>query len=160
MEVQRPIDPSEHWLMHGVSEEDLSSLLEAGIQQNFHPGDALFREGEAATGLYLILSGTVKVTTTSDSGETFLAVARSNEVVGEMGVLDGEPRSATATAVNRSVTYFLPTEPFLDLLERSPMVCMRLLAVLTTRLRTTDRRLAELPPSSLFDQDQDVTQIN
>jgi len=160
METQSALAPSAHWLVHGVPEADLSPLLASGEEKHYRPGEAIFQEGDPAVGLYLILEGNVRVTTTSVSGETFLSVARANEVVGEMGVLDGENRSATATAVNRTVVYFLPTDPFLDLLERSPAVCMRLLAVLTARLRTADRRLAELHPSSLFCPDQEITQID
>jgi CRP/FNR family transcriptional regulator, cyclic AMP receptor protein len=152
--------PAEHWLVQGVPEAQLMPLLAAGEERHYHSGEAIFQEGDPATGLFLVLTGNVRVTTTSDDGETFLSVARPNEVLGEMGVLDGENRSATATAVNASVLYYLPTDPVLDVLERSPMVCMRLLAVLTARLRSTNRRLAELPPASLFHRDQEITQID
>src|SRR5688572_17448933 len=80
METQSMIAPPEHWLMSGVPEAELAPLLAAGEEQHLHPGEALFREGDPATGLYLILAGNVRVTTTSAEGETFLSVARTNEV--------------------------------------------------------------------------------
>lgn len=81
----------------------------------------------------------------NDTGDTFIGNVRANEVVGEMGVLDGEPRSGTAITMSVCAAYFLPTEPFLDLLEVSTVVCMRLLALLAQRLRATNARLNDLP---------------
>lgn len=137
--------PQDHWLLVGVPLEYLQPVLDAGHEVAYFPGEVIFHEGDPADGLYLITAGAVRVTATGDSGETFLAVVKANEVLGEMGVLDGEPRSGTAGALTLCRGYFLPTEPFLDLLERSTAVCMRLLAILTTRLRIANGRLGELP---------------
>jgi CRP/FNR family transcriptional regulator, cyclic AMP receptor protein len=156
METQSILAPHQHWLLEGVSLDNLKPLLASGAESRYLPGDVIFREGEAAEGLYLVLAGTVRVSATSNKGQTVLASAHQNDVIGEMGVLDGQQRSATAVAVAISVLYYLPTEPFLDLLERNTAVCMRLLAVLTSRLRAADARLAELPsaPESAMDDDQ------
>jgi CRP/FNR family transcriptional regulator, cyclic AMP receptor protein len=145
METQSLLAPQHHWLLDGVPLDNLQPLLASGGEARYLPGDVIFREGDAAEGLYLVLAGSVRVTATSTKGETVLSSAHQNEVVGEMGVLDGQRRSATAMSMAVTSVYFLPTEPFLDLLERSPAVCMRLLAVLTSRLRAADARLAELP---------------
>jgi CRP-like cAMP-binding protein len=86
---------------------------------------------------------------TGEGGETFLATVRANEVLGEMGVLDGEHRSGTATALTLCAAYYLPAESFLDLLEQSSLASMRLLALLCQRLRKTNGRLVELPSTSV-----------
>ena len=138
------LQPTEHWLFAGVDAAVLRAALESGREVRFLPGEALFHENDTADGLYLITAGSVRVSATAESGETLLAVVRSNEVLGEMGVLDGQARSGTATAVGVCVAFFMPTEPFLDLLERSTTVCMRLLALLATRLRRANGRLGEL----------------
>jgi len=156
METHSVLAPQQHWLLEGVPLDTLMPLLSAGGEARYLPGDFIFREGEAAEGLYLVLAGTVRVSATSPQGQTVLSSAHQNDVVGEMGVLDGQRRSATAVSVAVTAVYYLPTEPFLDLLERSPRVCMRLLAVLTSRLRAADARLAELPapPEATLDDDQ------
>jgi CRP-like cAMP-binding protein len=105
------------------------------------------REGGGPDGIYLVLDGAVQVTATNGQGETFLGSVRSNEVLGELGVLDGEPRSGTATALSPTVAYFIPTEPFLRLLEQSSLVSNRLLILLSGRLRVVNYRLMELGPS-------------
>ena len=64
---------------------------------------------------------------------------------GEMGVIDGEPRSATAVAATLAICYFVPEAPFLDLLERVPLVSLRLLTLLCQRLRRITQWAAELP---------------
>jgi CRP-like cAMP-binding protein len=135
----------DHWLLDGVPADLAERVVRAGQEVRFLPGDVIFHEGEPADGLYLVMAGAVRVTATTTDGDTVLAVVKSNEVLGELGVLDGEPRSGTATAASMCVTYFLPTEPVLDLLEQSTLACMRLLSILTRRVRDTNMRLADLP---------------
>src|SRR6266545_1330044 len=90
------ISPDEHWLLRGLPAEQLDPLLNVGHESRYVPGDVIFREGEPSDGLYLILAGTVQVSAMGGGGEGVLAVARPNEVLGEMGVLDGARRSGTA----------------------------------------------------------------
>jgi len=147
MTAEGGLSPLEHWLLTGVPAEQLQAMLDAGHPVRYLAGDVIFREGDPADGLYLILAGSARVTAVGEGGETFLAIVRANEVLGELGVLDGQPRSGTAGAITGFAGYFLPAEPFLDLLETSTVVCIRLLAILTSRLRTANGRLGELPPT-------------
>src|SRR3712207_4390207 len=101
-------------------------LLNAGREGRFEGGEIVFREGDVADGLYLLTAGEVRLWTTGESGETILSIAHSGDLVGEIGVLDGQPRSATGTANRFCVAYFLPAEPFLDALEASKLVCMKM----------------------------------
>jgi CRP-like cAMP-binding protein len=133
-----------HWMLEGVPAGDLQPLLGAAREMRLLDGDILFREGDESDGLYLITAGTVCVSATGEDGETFLATVSAGDVLGEMGVLDGQPRSGTATAEGDTAAFFLPTEPFLDVLETSTAVCMRVLMLLTNRLRVSNGRLGEL----------------
>jgi len=148
MVEQGVIAPHEHWLLSGVPSELLQPALDAGNEVRFLPGEIIIRESEQPDGLYLILAGSARVTATNDDGDTYLASVHANDVLGEMGVLDGEPRSGTATSLTICVAYYIPTEPFVDLLERSTRVSNRLLALLTTRLRRMNTRLLELPANA------------
>jgi CRP-like cAMP-binding protein len=138
---------ADHWLLVGVLRDEVEGLLATGREVRFLPGEVLFHEGAKADGLYLILAGSVRVFASGEEGEMYLATIQADDVLGEMGVLDGQPRSATATSVGLCVTYFIPCEPFLDLLERSSPLCMRLMAILATRLRRANGRLGELAGS-------------
>ena len=136
---------SEHWLLMDVATEAIQPLLYVGRMVHFEPGEVLFWEGDLPNGIYLITSGAVQVTAIAPPADVKLAVAGRNEVLGEIGVLDGLPRSGTAMAVEPTTAYFIPVEPFLRMVERTPMVAMRLLALLATRLRLNNRRICELP---------------
>ena len=134
-----------HWLLEGIPATDLQPLLGAAREARYLANDVLFAEGDAPDGLYLIVDGTVQVATTGQNGETLLARVTTDDVLGEMGVLDGQPRSGTATALHNTTAYYLPAEPFLDVLERSTAVCLRIIVLLSQRLRTANGRLGELP---------------
>ena len=89
--------------------------------------------------------------------ETILSVAHPDDIFGEMGVLDGQPRSATATANSLCAAYFLPAEPFVDALQMSNLVCMKMLAHLTKRLRIANGRLGESSATVTLPREQDRT---
>ncbi len=156
MAGETQINARDHWLLTGIPEEVVEPALRAGREARYVPGDIIFREGDPSDGLYLVTAGIARVTVTGEGGETFLATVRANEVLGEMGVLDGQPRSGTATALTLCAAFFVPTEAFLDLLERSTLASMRLLALLCQRLRRANGRLVELPSTSTVAQ-EDVT---
>lgn len=147
MATEGVIAPHEHWLLAGTPAEQSQSLLAAGHQTRYLPGEIIFREGAPSDGVYLVTAGSVRVTATGSKGEALLAVIKANEILGEMGVLDGRPRSGTASALSVCDIYFLPAEAFLDLVERSNSLAMRLIAVLTERVRRANDRLVELVAS-------------
>jgi len=135
-----------HWLFAGAETADLAPLIAVSRPVQFLPDEALFREGDFADGLYLITAGAVRITAANANGEAVvLALIGANDIVGEVGVLDGGPRSGSATAVGLCRGYFVPSEPFLDVLEQSTDVGRRLLVLLTRRLRKAGGHLAELP---------------
>ena len=136
-----------------VPQADLAPLLAASRVVRFVAGEEVFAEGDDADGVYLIASGSVRIMARSNDGQVLLSTLVAPGLLGEMGVLDGQPRSGTATAVETSTAYFIPAGAFLDLLEKSSLVTMRLLALVTERLRKTNGRLLELPAPPLFADD-------
>ena len=147
MVVRAIPDAIHHWLLTGIPSEDVDALLQDGREVRFLPGEIIFHEGEPADGLYLITAGWVRVSAAGEPGETLLAFIGPDDVLGEMGVLDGLPRSATATATSLCSTYFVPAEAVLDVLERSNAVCVRLVVLLCSRLRVANGRLGEMAGS-------------
>jgi len=113
------------------------------------PGEELFTEGDDANGIFIIASGSVRVAARGGKDQVLLTKVSAPEILGEMGVLDGMPRSGTATAIDPCTVFFVPADRFLDLLEKSTLVTMRLLVILTERLRRTNGRLLELPAPPL-----------
>ncbi len=99
----------------------------------------LMRQGDPSLSLYVILSGRVRVDRTTESGTTMtLAELGPDEIVGEMGVLDAEPRTATVTALADTETLELQASALAIALLESPAVSSGLLRILSRRLRSTD----------------------
>lgn len=116
--------------------------------RNYKPGDLIFREGEPSDAAYLIVSGEVKIVKGHETDHPReLAVVRAGEYVGEMGAVDNLPRSASAVAQGAVVCAPVTPEEFMDLLRRNPDEAIALLRVLFDRLRTANRRLAEIGES-------------
>ena len=132
-------------LLADLPEADLRTLTAAAEERRYIAGDVVFREGEPSDGLYFVLTGALRIVTHLRSGETVLANVPIGECVGEMGVIDRLPRSATASAATFAILAFVPGEAFLALLERSPKITMRLVKMLSERLRRTNAFVAELP---------------
>jgi CRP-like cAMP-binding protein len=154
-EISAPV--LRHWLFRGIDPDDVGWLLRDGHDVCLEPGETIFNEGDEADGLYLITAGTVRLSTRGPNGEMIIAMASADEVLGELGVLDGQTRSARATAVGVCCAYFIPSEPFLDLIERSTPIGMRLMALLTRRLRRANGRLGELMATSIVTSEELVS---
>ena len=105
------------------------------------PGESLFAKGDAGTAMFLIVSGSIRIY----DGEHTLTTLGKHEVLGEMALLDGETRSASATAVEETLLLRLDQEPFLQLLEEEVGMARGILKVLVQRLRARSAELANLP---------------
>ena len=121
------------------------------VARRYGAGEVIFRKGDAGESMMLIAAGTVKVSALGPDGrEAVLAVLDQGEILGEMAILDNKPRSADATALEPCEMLVLRQRDFLPFLERNPAVAVRLLAMLSERLRRTselleDRMLRHLP---------------
>ena len=111
-------------------------LLEGPIIQDNDPVD----------GLYIIESGRAKVTKSSLNGETeaVLAILGPGSCFGEIGLIDGLPRTATVTTMEPTWCYFLPRDTFLTALEESPQIAVRMLPALASMVRNADQWIGKL----------------
>ncbi len=124
-------------------------------QFHFSAGQTIFNEGDPSEYAYLIWSGEVEILKTTQKGPRRLAVLGKENFLGEMGVIDDQPRSATAKALSDVVCSGVTQDEFVDMLLHRPEESLALLRVLFDRLRTMNRRLAQLgdaeaaqPPAS------------
>ncbi len=122
--------------------EEIADLL---IERKF-PKDAItMEEGLPGDYMYLIQQGGVKVTKTSEDGrEKILEILSEGDFVGEMSLLDREPRSASVKTTEPCVLLALSRHDFLGMLRRSPDIAMELLRELSRRLRETDEQVRAL----------------
>lgn len=99
-------------------------------------GEVLCREGEAASAWWIVLDGLADATV----GGRYIATIGEGETVGELALLDGEPRNATVTAVTELVVREVDGGSFLTALADTPQVTLGLLRQLASRLRRANDR--------------------
>lgn len=118
----------------------LAELVTIVTEERLPRGETLFREGDIGDSLYVIHSGTISI----HRGSLELARFGKNDFFGELALIDPEPRSASATAVEDSFLLRISEEDFADLTDERPEVAWGLLRILVKRLRDQNQRLVEL----------------
>lgn len=98
------------------------------------PGEVLFHAGDASKHMFAVLAGRVRI---SDGDIVYEEVAAGG-IVGEMALIDHEPRSATVTAVTDCTLAKIDEERFLFLVHRTPSFALDMMRLLTFRLRKMD----------------------
>ena len=105
---------------------------------NFKKGEDISEEGTLGDCAYIIEEGSVEVSKLSPHGEKqVLAVLEKSEIFGEMGLIDGLPRSATVTALEDCVVCVFTKETFNNLADHNPEALIPIFKVLVRRLRST-----------------------
>jgi CRP/FNR family transcriptional regulator len=118
----------------------LVRLAQQGKTRHFPAGSPLMHQGDVSDALYIIVEGRVRVERSHPAllGPVLLAELGPGEVVGEMGLLDREPRTATVRAVKDTETLELDAATLELTILAYPEVGTALLRVLSRRLRSTD----------------------
>ncbi len=116
-----------------ISGEDLSQIAQIADEVEFDADQLIIREGELGDSLFLIISGQVRV----HQGEREIVVLGEAQVVGEMALLDAEPRSASVTSVSDVTLLRILQEDFSDILSEKAEIAQGIIKVLSRRLRTT-----------------------
>jgi CRP/FNR family transcriptional regulator, cyclic AMP receptor protein len=102
----------------------------------------IVREGDAATGCFMIVSGRVEVSQGAASATPMvIATMGPGEVFGEMAVIDEHPRSATVRALEATECVAIRRVDFMEVLRRRPAIAVQLLPVLVRRVRQAEARL-------------------
>lgn len=124
-------------LFAGLSEAQLTQLERDVVARRYEPGTQIFREGDAGQLLYLIQSGQVRIFVNGLGGtETdVILFGRPGELFGELSVIDGLPRSATAVALDETVLLTIGREPFRQHMRNIPRLAMNFMQILSKRVR-------------------------
>ncbi|MDB9744247.1 cyclic nucleotide-binding domain-containing protein [Fibrobacterales bacterium] len=115
------------------------NLAGGKVLKHLHPGEILFMEGEAASSMYLVKSGTIRILKREGSTMQELAKLESGALFGEMAIIDPAPRSATAQALNSTCVIEIQPTLLTSLIEQLPGWFGTLLKMLTSRLRETTK---------------------
>ena len=136
-------------LFAAMQPEELDEILKFAADRRVRRGQTIFQRGDEGSSLMAVLRGRVRISSVSGDGkELTLNVINPGEIFGEIALLDGQPRSADAVAIEDSVLLVVDRRYFLPFLRHKEDLCLRLLAVLCSRLRRTSTALEEI---ALFD---------
>ncbi len=131
-------------LFQHLSNEDLERLAGSFRQRRLAKGEALFRKGAKGDALYIIKKGRIKISVSSHTGdEAVLVIFSAADFFGEMALLDGEPRSADALALEPTELLLLSRPDFISFLSSNKDAMLGVLVALSQRLRRTDDLLED-----------------
>jgi CRP-like cAMP-binding protein len=120
----------------GISDSELDALAASLRRRAFGRGVIIFHQHSPGEIIYVIESGKVRTFCISEWGrEMSLDLYGPGEVLGELSLLDGLPRSTGAIAIDDTITYTLNRRELLRLIERYPRIATGIIEVLASRLR-------------------------
>jgi CRP/FNR family transcriptional regulator, cyclic AMP receptor protein len=125
--------------------EELDLVLAHAGMRRYPRNAILMRKGDPSTGMAVIVTGRVRVGSADAEGrEVTLTVLGPGEVLGEIALIDDEPRSADVVAIDECVALTVDRARFLHLLRGNVDLCLRLMRFLCTRLRRANAAMEEL----------------
>jgi CRP/FNR family transcriptional regulator, cyclic AMP receptor protein len=129
-----------------LSDADLACIARDLVARRYGEGEIIFHEGDAGQMLYIVGSGQVRIFVNGlDGSETSVIVfGRPGELFGELAVIDGLPRSATAVSLDQTILYTINREQFRDHMRRSPQLALNFMQELSQRVRYNTRQMDSL----------------
>ena len=121
-----------------MSDNDIDFSILTGLQiptRTFKAGETIFHAGDPATELYVIQQGRVGI----QAGNRLLDTLEGKTIFGEMALVDGAPRSATAVAMTDVTLVPVSEKQFLFLVSQTPFFALKVMRVLARRLRASNK---------------------
>lgn len=135
-------------LFKNLNENELGIVAKKVFEKQYKSGAILFVEGMPGEILYIVLEGGVDIFKKTKSGEKLIANIGPGEIVGEMSLIDEEPRSASGRTSTDSKLLVITKNSFNEMLDSDPKIAakilMALLKITSKRLRITDKKFEVL----------------
>lgn len=129
-------------LFIGMDDDEIAAIANIMDEQRFRPGQVIFNAEQIGGTFYIVQAGQVELSIVDDDDEKLvLELLESGDFFGELSLLDGGTRSATATAVARTDTLVLDRHEFLDLMLQKPHMAQDVMVSLAKRIRRSDNLL-------------------
>ncbi|HEY3998894.1 MAG TPA: Crp/Fnr family transcriptional regulator [Candidatus Xenobia bacterium] len=147
----RKLDPDHAKFLRGIhmfellGDEELKHVQSIGYVRDFRKGEVLFHEGDPGDTLYILVAGAIKVYRVTEEGwEKTIHLAGEGDFLGEMSLLDGAPRSATAECLDQTTCICIGRQDFQNLLDKNPKLSRTILEDMCKRLRATTGELVDV----------------
>lgn len=132
-------------LFDGLPQSELDAIDKMVRWRNVKAGEQILDRASDNRDVFLVVDGSVRIVNFSRSGrEVAYAAVRAGGFFGELAAIDGEPRSATVVAIQKSVVATLSPSLFQDLLSKHPSIMMTVVRRLARIVRTCDDRIMDL----------------
>ncbi len=132
-------------IFSGLTEEELEEVREIAIVRSYGPDQIIFQEGEAAKGIYVLLSGRVHIFKSNPEGKEYLRrMVEPLDVFAEAAVFSGTSFPASAKAVIAAEVAFLPKGELRDLVAENPDTALKMMGALSRLLRTVTAAVEDL----------------
>jgi len=133
-------------IFRDLDKKELETIQKHIFEQNVKKDSMLFMEDMPGEFLYIILSGRVDIVKeTIDKEKIVLASMGADEIIGEMSLIDSQPRSATGVTSEDSVLLVIKKQNFDEMLQSDPRIAakllMGLLKTISRRLRIMDKKI-------------------
>lgn len=140
-------------LFADLTDRESDTILDLMHEKTLGKGAAVFHQGDSGGGLYLLLAGSVKISRTGRDGrDVTVAVLHEGNFFGEMSLIDGQPRSASATTTQTTRLLMLDREHFQRYVLSQARIVAKMLRELSKRLRAADQTIENLALSSVHDR--------
>jgi CRP-like cAMP-binding protein len=116
----------------------MTDSMNLRLGREYQPGEVLFREGEIGAVMYVVQTGAVRITKSVGGNDKLLAVLGPGEFFGEMAILNGKPRTATATVLDPTRCLVIDSRTLEEMVARNSEIALRLIKKLAKRLDSAD----------------------
>ncbi|GLR11605.1 Crp/Fnr family transcriptional regulator [Chitinimonas prasina] len=138
-------------LFYGLSDEELSHIEASAAAKTYPKGAIIINEGDAGSSMFLLMQGRLKVFVSDSNGKEYvLAVLGPGEYVGELALLDDEPRTASVETEEQSTFLVIQKEDFLALLHNHPNIQFKVLVSLVRRTRQLTEAVKNLALKDVY----------
>lgn len=145
-------------LFRSLSDKALLDLSAITIEQVVPAKTMVFKEGDKGDALFIIKSGKINILKRNSSGiDSVLVSLGKGNVIGDMAIIDEQPRSASIETIQETSFLIITKDDFRDLLAEVPEISFQILKLTTERLRATNVHLKELEAST--NQMEDVIRV-
>jgi CRP/FNR family transcriptional regulator, cyclic AMP receptor protein len=143
-------------LFESLDADDLQRLASRLEERNLEKNEIVFNAGDEGATLFVIQKGAVEISSGGEGkANVTLATLGPGQFFGELSLLDGAPRSATATATKETLLLALDRDDFVEFIKKDPDAALRILAEVGERIRHTSALLSQIVSRNVIAEEED-----
>ena len=124
-------------LFHKIPGDVLTRIAQIAEEMRYEQNNLIFKEGDHGDSMFVIISGKLDVTQNGHS----ITQLENGSFIGEMALLDQEPRSADVITLEESVLLKIDQEGFFQLMASNPEIMKQIVKILTRRVRSMNKKM-------------------